>query len=229
MKKKYTRIPFIPNHHNISSSNNLFTYLSAYYLKFNFMKKALLRLLVLLLVFVNTDVFAQPSVLYTSLTSTTPSPSNSRFTLSTVGGFRQARFQANQTVSSGGSTWAFHTGSTGSPNYNPCWRPSLSSQLLSANTFIPTSFNNGALYQATSGGNDGQLPAITSGNYYTFNVSANGGSSNVMSLLETGFNFRIIEVGSSPNFLGGVPLAGFAKRNLDLSISPKISLSIIGL
>ncbi|MNY16073.1 hypothetical protein D3C86_1493200 [compost metagenome] len=49
-------------------------------------------------------------------------------------------------------------------------------------------------------------------------------------LEETGFNLRMLEDGSSsPYFLGGVPFVGFASRNLDLSTSPKISISIIGL
>lgn len=132
--------------------------------------------------------WGQPTVFYTSLTNTSPAPSNSRFSLNTVGGFRQIRFQATASVASAGSTWAFSTGTTASPNYSPCWRPSSASQLLSANTFIPTSFGNGAIYQGFGGGSDGQLPAITNGNYYTFNVSANSGSSNVMTLLETSYN-----------------------------------------
>jgi trimeric autotransporter adhesin len=131
---------------------------------------------------------AQPTVLYTGLTSTTPAPSNSRYTLNTVGGFRQFRFQANQTVSASSTGWAFHSGSTGSPNYSPCWRPTNSNNTLSSNTFIPTSFANGANYQSSGGGSDGLLPAITSGNYYTFNVANSGSASSNMALLETTYS-----------------------------------------
>ncbi|MNH45087.1 hypothetical protein D3C79_1074390 [compost metagenome] len=48
----------------------------------------------------------------------------------------------------------------------------------------------------------------------------------------TGFNLRKLmsDLGSlSVMYFGGVPAAGFAKRNLDLSTSPKMSLSICGL
>ena len=58
---------------------------------------------------------------------------------------------------------------------------------MSVNTYIPTSFANGARYN-TGGGADGLLPVITSGNYYTFNVSNNSAADNIMALLETTFN-----------------------------------------
>lgn len=131
--------------------------------------------------------WSQPTVLFTGLTSTTPSPSNSRYTLNDFGVFRQIRFQANQSVSAESTGWAFHTGTTGSPNYNPCWRPYTGVHTLSSNTFIPITYDNGARYN-TGGGVDGYLPAITSGNYYTFNVMENNVSSNQMQLLETTYN-----------------------------------------
>ena len=51
-------------------------------------------------------------------------------------------------------------------------------------------------------------------------------------LLETGFNRLILAVGlgwSYVKYFGGVPAVGFANLNLDLSISPKTSISITGL
>ena len=51
-------------------------------------------------------------------------------------------------------------------------------------------------------------------------------------LPETGFSFRILmsDFGSlSVMYFGGVPPIGFANRSFDLSTSPKISLSIMGL
>ncbi|WP_293874224.1 GEVED domain-containing protein, partial [Flavobacterium sp.] len=148
--------------------------------------KGILVLAVVLLS--NFSAFAQPSVLFTGLTSTTPSPTNFRFSLNTVGGFRQARFQANQSVGASTTGWAFHVGTPGAPNYSPSWRPLSGGNTLAINTYIPTTFANGAKYSAGGGGTDGLLPAITSGNYYTFNVSANASADNVMQLLETNFN-----------------------------------------
>jgi len=184
----------------------------------NYSKSIWLKLALVYLLNFNgiNQSFSQPSTLYTSLTSTSPAPTNSRFALNAVGGFRQFRFQATASVASGLSSWAFSTGTTGAPTYNPCWRPTLASQLMSINTFIPTSFNNGAIYQSNSG-NDGQLPAITNGNYYTFNVSANAASSNAMSILETSFN---------PNTIASVlqyPASGAVDNNQ--SVTVRITLS----
>jgi hypothetical protein len=157
-----------------------------------FMKNLLFRrnrlLMVVLLCWYKVMLVAQPTVLHTGLTSTSPAASNSRFALNTVGNFRQVRFQVNQTITGSTTAWAFHTGSTSSPNYNPCWRPSSGGNTLSVNTFIPTSADNGAIYQSSSGGTEGLLPALTNGNYYTFNVAANPNTSNPMSLLETTYN-----------------------------------------
>ncbi len=145
---------------------------------------------VVALLFLSVMSYGQtPSVLYTSLSSTTPASSNSRFTLNTMSGvFKQVRFQANQSVASGGSTWAFHQGSTGAPDYSNNWRPYTANNVLSANTYIPVGFANGARYNSGGGGADGQLPAITNGNYYTFNVTNNATADNIMQLLETTYN-----------------------------------------
>ena len=99
-----------------------------------FLQTTLLSALFFLLLGVG-ESWGQASVLYTSLSSTTPAPSNSRFALNTMSlVFKQYRFQANQNVSSGGSSWAFHQGSTGTPDYTKCWRPYTGSNTLSANT-----------------------------------------------------------------------------------------------
>jgi hypothetical protein len=152
---------------------------------YSFKKGMFLVALTLISAFASAQV---PLVLYTGLSSTTPSPSNSRFTLNSVGAFKQFRFQSNQTASASSVGWAFHIGSTGSPDYNSNWRPYTGSNTLSVNTYIPTSFANGAKYNTGGGGSDGLLPAITSGNYYTFNVSNNAAVDNTMQLLETSFN-----------------------------------------
>ncbi|HRE64965.1 MAG TPA: hypothetical protein PKU77_14350, partial [Ferruginibacter sp.] len=153
---------------------------------------------------------AQPTVLYTSLTATTPSPNNNRFNLMDIGSFRQARFQSNQSGTSGTFSWAFHSGTDLAPNYNPCWRANGSGQTLFVNGFVPAGYNNGAYYFATSGGNDGLLPAISSGNYYTFNVAENTSLSNNMQLLETAFQ---------PVSISAVSGTATACSNLTVSIT----------
>ncbi len=159
---------------------------------FNFLLKSKILVGFLLFIGLSTNVLAQPTVLYTGLSSTTPAASNSRFALNTVGAFKQIRFQANQTAAVSTLGWAFHSGTTGSPNYSPSWRPGSGGNTMSVNTFIPTSFANGAVYSASGTGTDGLLPAITNGNYYTFNVANNATASNVMSLLETNFNPTVL-------------------------------------
>jgi hypothetical protein len=140
----------------------------------------------IVLLFVLTVGYAQPAILYTSLTSTTPSPTNNRFAINDLGLFRQVRFQSNQTIAASTATWAYHTGTTGVPDYNNNWRPNTAGNTISINTYIPTSFANGAKYNSAGGGADGLLPAITSGNYYTFNVLENiAALDNPSEILET--------------------------------------------
>ena len=167
---------------------NKITLLNFTTLEQSFSKKIVSSLMLLLVFFTSNDAFAQPSVLFTGLNSTTPAPTNSRFALNDMGVFRQIRFQANQNASASSLGWAFHSGTTGSPNYNPCWRPYTGGNTLGVNGFIPTSFANGARYNTGGGGADGLLPAITSGNYYTFNVMENATADNQMALLETSYN-----------------------------------------
>ncbi len=145
------------------------------------------------------QLLAQPIVLYTGLSNTAPSPNNSRFDLASVGGFKQARFQSNQSAAASSLGWAFHIGSPASPDYSTNWRPYTGGNTVSANTFIPTSFANGARYNSGGGGADGLLPAITNGNYYTFNVSNNMSVDNTMALLETNYNpVSITSVSQNP-------------------------------
>lgn len=131
-----------------------------------------------------TSAMAQPTVLGTHLVN----GSYTTYDLNTVGGFKQYRLQATSSASSGARSWEFATGTASSTNYSTNWRPYTGGQTLSTNTYIPTSFNNGAKYNTSSGGSSGLLPAITSGNYYTFNVSNNSSADNTMQLLETSFS-----------------------------------------
>lgn len=128
--------------------------------------------------------FAQPTVLGTQLVD----GGYTTYDLNTVGAFKQIRLQATSDAVVSARNWEFATGTAGSTNYSTNWRPYTTGNTLSANTFIPTSFANGARYNTGSGGQSGLLPVITSGNYYTFNVSNNATSDNVMQLLETTYN-----------------------------------------
>ena len=170
------------------------------------MKKIYLLLFAFTAFSVNT--FAQPTVLQSSLFTTagntTPNSSNFRLALTAPSGyFNQVRFLAN----TGGSfTWAFHQGTTGSPDYSTNWRPYTpadASGAISFGTYIqPAAIVNSARCNTGGGGGtDGNLPTITSGRYYTFNITNNpgaclacvaatssGGTCNSMQILETSYN-----------------------------------------
>lgn len=133
-------------------------------------------------------MFAQPTILFTGLNNTTPAQSNNRYVLENKTIFKQYRFQANQSNVASTIGWAFHIGSTAAPDYSANWRSTGPNNTLSINNFIPAGFNNGANY-SNNGGTDGLLPAITSGNYYTFNVESGAATANLpMSLLETTYD-----------------------------------------
>jgi hypothetical protein len=140
---------------------------------------------ILCLILFGLILHAQPSILYTNLGATTPASTNSRYLLNDFGIFRQFRFQANVSAAASSALWAFHIGSAGSPDYSNNWRPNVAGQTISLNNHIPTSFTNGARYNTAGGGFDGLLPAITNGNYYTFNVVETGGNDKPMQILET--------------------------------------------
>ncbi len=128
--------------------------------------------------------WGQPTVLGTQLVN----GSYATYDLNTVGGFKQYRLQASSSAAISTRNWEFATGTSGAPSYTTNWRPNTSGNTLSPDLFIPTSFANGAKYNTGSGGSSGLLPVITSGNYYTFNVSTNAAADNVMAMLETSFN-----------------------------------------
>lgn len=149
------------------------------------MRKFYVAVILLIAVLQVNIAFAQPTVLGTALGDRN---TYSTYNLNSVGGFKQYRLQAAAAAGSNES-WEFATGTAASPNYTPNWRPYTGGNRLSSNIFIPTSFANGAKYNSTGGGASGLIPSsITTGNYYTFNVSANAAADNVMQLLETNFN-----------------------------------------
>jgi hypothetical protein len=163
--------------------------------------------LFLILAFTSAIAFAQPTVLYSSVfatnTNTTPNSTNQRFDLNTVGGFKQVRFLAN-TVPGGTNTWAYHIGTAAAPDYTTCYRPyngADAAGAISLNNYIQPNTNVNAARCNGGGGVDGNLPTLTAGNYYTFNVTNNsgacggciaapssGGTCNSMAILETSYN-----------------------------------------
>ena len=147
------------------------------------------RLLTLALLLLGTlPAWAQPTVLGTDL----PGGTYGTFDLQPVGGFKQVRIQATGSTGAGNWQWFFLTGTAAAPNYGsgPYWRPYTSGLTLAGyNQFIaPVGGTASALYNAGTGGQPGKLPAVTSGRYYTFNVSNNGSSDNNMAVLETAYS-----------------------------------------
>src|SRR5690606_474648 len=122
----------------------------------------------LLLLLFSSEMFAQPGVLGSDLGN----GNYLTYNLVSKGGFKQHRLVATSGAASGARKWEFAGGTTSNINWATTWRPYSGGQTLSANAFIPTSYNNGAKFNS-GGGAGGLLPAITAGRYYTFNVSNN--------------------------------------------------------
>ena len=70
-----------------------------------------------------------PLVFYKGPVASILAASNDRFFLSSVGSFKQVRFQSLVTMS---SAWAFHIGSTatGFTDYSHNWRPNASGETV---------------------------------------------------------------------------------------------------
>jgi hypothetical protein len=104
-----------------------------------------------------------------------------------------------------GADWAFTAGSAASPLYSFNWRPNVNSpQIPGYNQVIdPTVYSGSARYN-NGGGQDGRLPAVTSGRYYTYNITLrnNSGNYNIdqfMAVLETAYNpVNITDVTRNP-------------------------------
>jgi hypothetical protein len=140
-------------------------------------------LVFILLCSINLCVFAQPTVLYSSI-NTTP-----RVAMTDMGLFIQGRMQANQ---SGYQRWAFHKGTLASPDYSQNWRVGSIPNVLSFSNFLQAAYSNGANYFTGGGGIDGEINPAVIGNYYTFNVTKNASASNDMEVIETNFNPTVI-------------------------------------
>lgn len=124
------------------------------------------------------------------------------YALTDLGIFRQVRIQAGSSAISGTRAWEFYEAVF---DYDPVWRPYTGGLTLSSyNTTIqPVGGTASALFNTGFGGSAGLMPAITSGNYYTFNIteySTPGVPANeYMGVLETSYNpVTITSVTQSP-------------------------------
>ncbi len=150
-------------------------------------------------------IFAQPAVFHTNLTSSTnPALSNSRLTLNDLGAFRQVRFQTTATPAPAPQTYAFHAGTTGTPDYSTCWRPYNTSDATitpyTLNTVsVVGSIANTARHNTSGGGVDGNLSALANNTYYTVNIQENPTANNLSAIWATSYNpVNIINVIQSP-------------------------------
>lgn len=135
----------------------------------------------------------QPTVLGTDAVSY---PTYVTYGLTALGKLRQYKFQALATTTSGQAKWEFAIGTAGSPNYTTNWRPYTGPFTIFAfDSIIPPNSTPivGAMYNSGSGGTGGFLPALTSGRYYTVNVSDSAGD-NYIAIWETTFNPALISV-----------------------------------
>jgi|GEM_PF-3217782 len=154
--------------------------------------------------------FAQPTVLGTALVN----GSYTTYNLNTIGNFRQVKMQATSPAVSGTLNWEFCLGTAGSPSYATTWRPYSGAcngnpdvQIAGYNLLIAPNLSFPATTASATfnnpGGCSGFLPAVTAGNYYTFNITGNGGN-NHMSVLETTYSPETFtSVTQSPATVGG--------------------------
>lgn len=163
---------------------------------FAFNKLALQRLLFVTTLGISVCSYAQPTVLGTQVVN----GGYTTYNLNTVGGFKQIKLLATSSNGAGTRNWEFVTGTAAAPVYTTNWRPYSGScngnadvQIAGYNTFIAPNVafpavTATATYNTSSGGCSGFLPAVTSGNYYTFNVTNTAAANNNMSVLETAYN-----------------------------------------
>lgn len=141
-------------------------------------------------------IMAQPTVLGTDVATY---PTYTTNALSTFGKLRQFRVQASANAASGQVKWEFVTGTVGFPNYSTNWRPYIGGlTLFGFDSIIYPHAAAATAYAAAQlntsfGGTGGFLPAVTNGNYYTFNIGDSVGN-NYMAVWETTFNPTLLSV-----------------------------------
>ncbi len=149
-----------------------------------------------------TFAFTQPTVLGTQ----TVNGSYATYNLTDHGLFRQVRIQATSSGATGTRNWLFAGGTApGAVDYTVKWCPYTGGLTLAGyNTTIqPVGGTASALYNYSPGGADGLMPAVTNGNYYTFNTTeysvAGTPANEYMGVMETSFNpVAITSVTQSP-------------------------------
>ncbi|MEZ5013141.1 MAG: hypothetical protein R2794_02515 [Chitinophagales bacterium] len=143
-------------------------------------------------------LFAQATQLGTEMANGT----YTSYGLTDMGLFRQARVQATSSATAGSRNWEFYEAPA---DYDPAWRPYSCCLTLAGynQTISPLGGTASALYNLGFGGNAGYMPAITSGNYYSFNITeySTGAfpANEFMSVLETNYDpVAITSVVQSP-------------------------------
>lgn len=140
---------------------------------------------------------AQSTILGSSVVNGTYTSYN----LTDLGRFRQVRLQASSNGTAGNRTWEFGTGTAGSPSLLTNWRPVSGTgsqiQIPGYNQFIAPAAGSPPAYgsataNTSSGGSIGTLPAVSSGSYYTFNITENSAPGTPvnenMAVLSTSYN-----------------------------------------
>ncbi len=148
---------------------------------------------VIILLFCFEKTKGQPTVLGTDAANYN---TYATYNLTVLGKVRQYKLQALTTTTSGQAKWEFAIGTAASPNYTTNWRPYTGPFTLFAFDSIisPNSTPNvGAMYNSGTGGASGFLPALSSGNFYTVNVSDSTGN-NYLAVWQTTFNPAVITV-----------------------------------
>ncbi|HNE46294.1 MAG TPA: hypothetical protein PLM27_08990 [Chitinophagales bacterium] len=150
------------------------------------------------LMLLTSALHAQPGMLGTQAVN----GSYTSYSLNDMGIFRQMRVQATSSAASGTRNWEFYEAAA---DYDPAWRPYFSAMTLSGynQPIAPSGASASATYNLGFGGASGLLPAVTSGNYYTFNVTEKSTPGTPldehMGVMETSYNpVAITSVTQSP-------------------------------
>jgi hypothetical protein len=162
--------------------------------------RGLKTILIFCILLIELESFAQPSVIGTNIFS----GAFVNYNLTQLGKLRQYRAQTSSSFSAGSGQWLFCKGSAGSPDYSIKWNPYIGGQQIPGYnmTIDPITYPGSARYNTSGGGGgaNGQLPAVVSGRYYTFNIGEQQFSNNYMAVWETTFNpVSILSTSQTPS------------------------------
>jgi hypothetical protein len=167
------------------------------------------------------SAFAQPANFYSDGFINNPTFTN--YPLTAYGKLRQCRIQASVNLASSVGRWFFYAGT-----FSPKWCPyTVSNMIPSFDSIIDPALTPGsARYNAAVNppgfnfGEDGRLPAIVSGRYYTINIGDVSNANNFMAIWETTFNpTTLSSVVQSPVQVcaGGSPIDIYIKASSTLN------------